>query len=264
MMPFEAMRYRKPAAGGWGATNIVMVGAGTGTTTTVGITNYTTVMLNTLLDTSGAAYSPQTGDYFVMSVEIAAGGDVAVPAPVLGYNDGADQLVGTSAALLTEMFQTDTASSNMQVYGSFYDDGLMDRIYIGGVPSSGQSKAVGIQVFRGVHATTQMDVTPTTAQGPSTAVANAPSITPSTPGSLIIGVGGGAAPTGAVYTNPTGMSTVTNHFITNTVVSTADAMIGHALKIPTSAAAFDPAAFGGGTGNAQASWCAATLVLRPA
>jgi hypothetical protein len=67
---------------------------------------------------------------------------------------------------------------------------------------------------------------------------------------------------GAVYTNPGDLSSTTDHFQTFNGADTNDATIGVGLKTNWVSGAFDPAAFGGGTGSG--SWAAVTMALRPA
>jgi hypothetical protein len=81
--------------------------------------------------------------------------------------------------------------------------------------------AYDIHVFRGVDATTPLDTTTTTASAINTGVANAPSITPATPGAWISVHGGAAVAAGAVFTNPSGLSATTNHFRSATITRTS-------------------------------------------
>jgi hypothetical protein len=123
--------------------------------------------------------------------------------------------------------------------------------------------AYAIYVFRGVSAT-PLDVTATTASASNTGVANAPAITPATSGALILVCGGAAVAAGAVFTNPAGLSTTTNHFRSATITTTTnDANVGVGLKTDWASGAFDPAVFGGSTSTNTGSWAAATIALRP-
>lgn len=127
--------------------------------------------------------------------------------------------------------------------------------------------AAGVYVFRGGHLTTPFNVTGTIASGTNGVAANAPSITPTTAGSWIIACGGhGLNATISALTNPTGMSTTTNHFRSQGGAqgTTNKVAVGVALKTDWVSGAFDPAAFGGGSTNARSGMAAATLVMQPA
>ena len=117
------------------------------------------------------------------------------------------------------------------------------------------------QVWRGADTTTAIDATATTATGAS-GLPDAPSYTPVTNGALVFAVGiqddddasaGLAAPTG--YTNL--LSSDTGQGST-----TVGATVMIASKELATAAAENPAAFTGGSGND--AWAAITFALRPA
>jgi hypothetical protein len=124
--------------------------------------------------------------------------------------------------------------------------------------------AYAIFVFRGVDATTPLDVTTTVATAGNTGKANAPQITPSTPGSWIVAAGGAAVAAGAVFTNAGDLSATTNHFRSATITTTTnDANVCMGIKTDWASGAFDPTVFGGSTTTNTGSWGAATLALRP-
>lgn len=135
------------------------------------------------------------------------------------------------------------------------------------IPASNATTAgVGyeIKVLRGVDPTNPLDVTPTTATGTNTGVANAPAITPATTGAWIDAVGAAAVAAGAVFTNPAGMDTTTNHFRSATITTTTnDANIAGALYSGWTSGSYDPAVFGGSTSTNTGSWAAVTIAWRP-
>jgi hypothetical protein len=124
--------------------------------------------------------------------------------------------------------------------------------------------AYAIFVFRDVDPTTPLDVTTTVASAGNTGKANAPQITPATPGAWIVAAGGAAVAAGAVFTNPGGLSATTNHFRSATITTTTnDANVCMGIKTDWASGAFDPTVFGGSTTTNTGSWGAASLVLRP-
>lgn len=117
------------------------------------------------------------------------------------------------------------------------------------------------QVWRGADTTTAIDATATTATGAS-GLPDAPSYTPVTNGALVFAVGiqddddassGLTAPTG--YTNLLASDT-------GQASTTVGATVMIASKELATAAAENPAAFTGGSGND--AWAAITFALRPA
>lgn len=135
------------------------------------------------------------------------------------------------------------------------------------LPGSGGSGSNGtafvIYVFRGVDTSTPLDVAAVQAGGTNTGVADAAAITPTTSGAWIMAVGGYAGAIGSVYTNPSGMSSTTNHFRSAGSSTSFNGVIGAALYTAWTSGAYNPAAFGGGSGSSQNSWSAVTIALRP-
>lgn len=171
---------------------------------------------------------------------------------------------GYTEVVSTNLYANDSNDANQLV--SYKKMGTTPDTTVD-IPASNATTAgvaVTIYAFRGVDQTTPLDVTPTTATGTNTGVANCPSITPSTAGAWIVGHGAAGVAAGAVFTNPAGMSTTTNHFRSATITSTTtDANVGTCLKTDWSSGAYDIAAFGGSTTTNTGSWCATTIVLRP-
>jgi len=164
----------------------------------------------------------------------------------------------------TDLYQNDSNDVNLQVSYKFMGASPDANVSIPASDSTANGVAYDIHVFRGVDPNNPLDVAAAVTGGINTGVANAAAITPSSSGAWIMAVGAAAVAAGAVFTNPTGMSTTTNHFRSATITSTTvDANIGAALKIDWSSGAFDPAAFGGSTSTNTGSWAAVTLALRP-
>lgn len=118
-----------------------------------------------------------------------------------------------------------------------------------------------VLVYRGVDATTPMDVATTTASGINGCIADSPSITPTTSGALIIAVGNGAQnPTSTAYTTPSGMTGIVS--LTNDGTVSDNTLI--ASSYAWTSGAYNPAVVGGGDSDASSSWAAVTMALRPA
>lgn len=117
-------------------------------------------------------------------------------------------------------------------------------------------------VFYAIDTTTPEDVTRTTATGANTNVANPPSITPITPGAWILAFYAGTS--GTTVTGPTAPANMTNFRDNTSGGSTRRYQIGGALKTDWSSGAFDPDPWAGTTDDANQSWAAVTIPLRPA
>lgn len=197
--------------------------------------------------TGGSDSTPQAGDLVIIGCTIASAGRTPACA-ISGY----------------------TAQTQINANGTTYDTSLnMSYKFMGGtpdttftLPSTGNNQDAQrytVQVWRGVDATTPLDVAVVPASGTATGRPNPGAITPATAGAKVGIIGAGAAATGASYTAP---ANYTTGFLTGTTADTNDAMIGAGWRSWTSGAE-DPAAFTGGTTNAADSWAAFTYALRP-
>lgn len=231
---------------------ISFIGSGVGTHAATSAQTYN---FSSLLNAAGGTPTLAQGDIVV----------VAVVNSTAAVNRGAGALVPSGyTAAHTALFNTDTNASNYQVSYKFMGATPDTSVSIPASNATTSGIAYAVYVFRGVSATTPMDATPTTAGAGNTGVANAPAITPVTQGAWIVACGGAAVAAGAVFTNPAGMSTTTNHFRSTTITTTTnDANVGVALLTTWTSGAYDPAAFGGSTTTNTGSWSAVTLALRP-
>jgi len=119
-----------------------------------------------------------------------------------------------------------------------------------------------VMAFRGVDATTPLDVTITTATGNNGSRINPPAITPSTAGALI--VAGGIGTGGTSQTTMTAPSPMTDGVSVKGDGSAYDAVASAAIYADWTSGAFDPGAWTGGTSTGSDSWAAVTIALRPA
>lgn len=197
--------------------------------------------------TGGSNSTPQAGDLVIIGCTVASAGRTPACA-ISGY----------------------TEQTQINANGTTYDTSLnMSYKFMGGtpdttftLPSTGNvadAQRYTVQVWRGVDATTPLDVAAVSASGTATGRPNPGSITPTTSGAKVGIIGAGAAATGASYTAP---ANYTTGFLTGTTSDTNDAMIGSGYRSWTSGAE-DPAQYTGGTINAADSWAAFTYALRP-
>lgn len=211
----------------------------------VGTTSNVTISLTSL--TGGLASAPAAGDlvivYFgtcsIVDRDLVVGGYIEVAD--LYVNDGVDTNL---AAAYKFMGGTPDTSFTLT----------------GGTRSSTDAGTVAVQVWRGVNATTPLDVAATTATGLNTVLCNPPAITPVTSGAVIVAGGAGGHVDGIqTYSSSdlTGFRSVGSD-------DSNDVTIGLGYKVWTSGA-FDPAQFTrGGADSVSYSWAAVTLALRPA
>lgn len=232
---------------------ISFVGSGVGTHAAITAQTYN---FSSLLNSSGAAPTLAQGDIVYVVVENAS-----------TVNRGAGALVPAGyTAAHTANYQNDTYDSNFQVSYKVMGATPDTSVAIPASNATASGVAYAVYVFRGVNTTTPDSATPVVTGGINTGVANAPAITPnaSDTGAWIVACGGAAVAAGAVFTNPAGMSTTTNHFRSTTITSTTnDANVGVALLTTWTSGAYDPAAFGGSTTTNTGSWSAVTLALKP-
>lgn len=230
---------------------ITFVGSYVGTHAAVSAQN---VAFSLLRNESNAQPTLQQGDIVFVAVEVASTVDrTQAQLTPSGYT-----------AAHTDNYQNDSNDSNFlvsyKVMGATPDTSV-------DIPASNATTAgvaYAIYVFRGVDTTTPMDATPVVTGNINTGVANAAAITPVTAGAWIVVFAGAAVAAGAVFTNPAGMSTTTNHFRSATITTTTnDANIGGAIFTGWTSGSYDPAAFGGSTSTNTGSWSAVTLALRP-
>lgn len=135
--------------------------------------------------------------------------------------------------------------------------------------TAGQSQAYISFHMRGVDYDNLIALTggaiKTNAAGTNSSVPNGASVTPTVAGSWI-GVFGAGGLNSAItaYTKPADLSATANHWFQGAGdTQTQRVQIGAGWKTDWASGAFDPAAFGGGTTTARASWCASTLVVIP-
>jgi hypothetical protein len=214
------------------------------------------VSLTDLLDESGSAATLLQGDIVVINYS---------QANTANLTNAAMTPSGYTEFISTDLYQNDTHDANQLVSYKFMGSTPDTTVTIPASTVTGNGVAVTIHAFRGVDATTPSDVTPTTAGGTDTGVADAAAIEPVTAGAWILACGAAAVAAGAAFTNPSGMSTTTNHFRSAFGDGTSrDGVAGTAIYTAWSSGSYNPATFGGSSSTNTGSWTATTIALRPA
>lgn len=227
---------------------ITLVGYATGGA----ITNVTYSISLTAL-TGGSGSAPIAGDVVVLVAGSLQGADT-------------DLTVDSGYIELADLFSPDNWSAGLYVgYKLMGPTPDIEITAINGnstVSNGGQS---GIAyVLRGVDPVNPIDVATTTATGIDSSTPNAPSITPVTPGALVLACGGSV---GTAFIIPPTYPASYSNGVYKHAAAEAESMAVIASKIWSSGAE-DPAAFGvaqteGAIYDIYMAWCAATVALRP-
>jgi len=205
--------------------------------------------------TGGLASSPSAGDLVV--IVIGSCGTQVADYDVIMTTSGYTERV--------ELFASDTVKTNFGVFTKFMG-ATPDTTAVGASGFNSQFRVMLAQVWRGVNATTPMDVTLTSTTGTDGATVDAPSITPATPKSVVLAIGSAADVLTAsnalsALTVPSGMTNFVGQDCFYNAFRVESAGIA---SVEWTGGAYNPAAFGGGSTYTGASWAAATLALRPA
>jgi hypothetical protein len=230
------------------STGIQFVGGRTATRA-ASTSGTVTLAINSGL-TGGIASAAASGDFVIGIFATASTAD-----RTLSITDGTTDytLIGS------ELYANDTYDTNLRVgYKRITAD---TAITFGATGNANDQGVIGACVFRGVNATTPIDVTTTTATGTDGSAANPPSITPVTPGAFIVCVGASAydfASGQAFSSSLTDFFSVRNDAAGNIIV------MGFGHKDDWSSGAFDAAAFTPVDTSSLNSWAAMSIALRPA
>lgn len=231
-MPLIEKRLR--AAAGRTQPNLRYVGGAVTLTTS---TNIHGIALNAL--TGGLASAAAAGDLVICTALVGSASDILF-SPGLFDVEHADLRQGNLnfAAFSKRLTAADTSISFST--------------------TSNVTCTIAVSVWRGSHATTPIDATPTTAQGSTSGGTDAPSITTVTGSCVVLACGAYLGTTIAALTLPSGMA----HFIeTSPDANRSLAMAAASVIAP---GAYDPPAFGGGTSGGSPAWCAISIPIRPA
>ncbi len=190
--------------------------------------------------TGGLSSSPASGDLVVACIAL-KDSDRNIQCTTSGYTEVAD------------LFSTGSNESALAVYYKALSSAETSVAFNLGAT---KVSVFAVHVWRNVNAT-QPDAATTTAT--MLGRPNAPSITTSTDGAVVLAVGAqGDGGSGMdALTVPSGMEKFFG------ALSTNQAGIGIASITRASAGAYDPPTFGGGTSSTNNASCAATLAIRP-
>lgn len=199
--------------------------------------------------TGGSGSAPIAGDLVVIISGAPETADTNVSITTSGYTN-------------QELYADDTRDAN-GVFAYKIMGGTPDTtVAIPATSASTVRGSVVARVYRGVDQTTPIDVAVTTATGANGDRANSPSITPVTAGAKILALGFATNPasTSGTATGPANMA----DFITVVGSGSGRSSIAGMASQDWTSGAFDPAAWTATTNNANDSWVAFTVALRPA
>lgn len=198
--------------------------------------------------TGGIDTVPRDGDYVIVSYSVASTVDRAIGVISTGYLE------------VAELYSSDSFDANLSVNVKRMLYNPDTSVVIGPTGSTADSGAVLIQVFRGVHPSTPLDVAVTTAIGANTGAPNPPAANPSTlPDCIAVLIGAAGTPAGTVFT-----AYYLNNFaqVQNTAY-TNDASVGGGWIGVTQGVAYNGAAWNNSPNINTQAWAAVSLVLRP-
>jgi hypothetical protein len=163
---------------------------------------------------------------------------------------------------LTDLYANDTNDAQLGVFYKVLTTAETTvQISNSGSVSNG---AIGVFVFRGVDTSTPLDVTSTTATITNSGRPDCPSITSVTDNSLILAIGSAAGAGGNPLSDLTAPSGMSNFYQVRTGEGTSDqTVLGMATFLQTTAGAYNPSTFKGGSTSSSNSACAVTIALRP-
>jgi hypothetical protein len=178
--------------------------------------------------------------------------------------NGDPGVVTPAATEVADLYVSGTNDANMSAAYFFAGASPPTSITVNTFASGASASGAIVLVFRGVDATTPLDVTSTTATNNANNDPNPPAITPVTSGAWV--VIGGLTALGANlggFTYPSGYLPVAAQ--TTTQGSARGMIIGGAYKANvTPGVSEDPGAFIATNGGATSTWAAITMALRPA
>ena len=212
---------------------------------------------------SGSAYSLYTGGLTGGIGTAADTGDLLLV--ISGWASTVNANPGVSTPGFTEvadLYANGTNDANMSVAYMLITGAVPSFIGVNSSGSSANGSCGLMMVFRGVDPATPLDVATTTATGTGNSTGNPPAITPATTGAAIVAASLMAA------TNAGTFSAASGYTLGGTLSSqggTRGSGVGGCYKLNVAGGvAQDPGTMTASAGGSGASWCAATLALRPA
>lgn len=228
---------------------IQYVGSQTATITSVVPTD-TTVTFSL---SGGLASTPAAGDIVLVSYNNGQGinRDVSASVQTSGYS------------LLASLMANDSFDANMAVFRKIMGPTPDSNVVVFGRSGTASVAIVHIVVFRGVDATTPIDVTTTTATGVDSSNTDLPAITPATSGNVIALFGSTTHSALRTYTTAS-TSYVSGFLQSNGTGSSYSTLAGSGYITGQSAGvSYNPAVWNTNATSTLSSWAGATVVLRP-
>jgi hypothetical protein len=204
-----------------------------------------TISLTSLTGGSGSA--PIAGDLVIVGCAIQDTTDRNLTISTSDYTEIAD------------LYANGTATDSQLIVGYKKMSGTPDTDVTLSVTAT--SSVTVISVWRGADQTTPIDVATTTATGTGTGRPDAPSITPTTAGAVVVVIGHGTDPSAPGVTALSQSGSELSNFIHSEVAGVGSIATG---SFNWTSGAFNPVAWTGGTTSADASWTAASVAIRPA
>ena len=207
--------------------------------------NWSTSLTN-LLGGSGSA--PIEGDTVVAVYSVGSSSDLDIGVVTAGYVE------------LAELYANSNYDINLSVSWKRMGVTPDTNIIFSTTGGTAYGITVAVQVWRGVDEGTTFDATSTTATGTGSGALNAPAITATTDGSVILVAGGMGGRQGAqTFTAPELLN-----FLTVGYNASQDSSVGLGSFAWTSGS-YDPSAWGFSvTPDGTGGWAAVTMALRPA
>lgn len=199
---------------------------------------------------SGGVGTIQQGDLVVVSIAAGSVADRSV---------GMATPAGSPAWVETELYSNDDVDTNYVLAYRFHQSGDSTTYVTDPSGNNADGLSACVHVWRGVDTVTPMDVALQTATGINTGRPTPPAITPTTAGTVIVCGAGGAAATGAVFTQS---GSQLSNFISNRGNDNYDGVSGIG-SFAWSSGAFTPVQWTGNTTASTDSWAAVTIALRP-
>jgi hypothetical protein len=241
------MLWQKLMGASAAATGLQFVGA---ITNFVSDSGTVTISCDLTSLTGGVSTSANAGDIVIGCIAVTTGTNRDLTCTTSGYTEIADLYADDQDDAQLGVFYKVLSSAETSVEFS-----LNTTVF------NSRPRFACAYVWRGMDTTTVFDATATTASVINTGRPDAPAITTVTDGAVVVAIGFGAAGNFSSTTALTAPSGMENFFST---FSTTNGTFGIASAIVETAGTYEPATFGGGTTDADASYVAATLALRPA
>ena len=216
-----------------------------------------------ILRVGSATNAAASGTSVTVTLPTCATDDIIVVAVSnTGFFSG-DRNLSISTAGYTELadlYSSDISEANLGVYWKRVTNPPDTTVVCTTSSDTGYGLVAVASVFRGVDTATAIDVSSTTATGVDSGLPNAPSITPTTGGALVVVCGGGSLQETGLEA-PVGYE---NHNISEANGSTYLGCTAVMASKYWTSGAEDPAVWTSTYDSTNTAWCAVTLALRPA